>query len=76
MDYEETIVITVDVSVGRGMWKAHATVKLCACPHVGDTIEAHDITVNCDRVHITDDRVYVEENRVFESALDAEMYFK
>ena len=68
--------IPVHVTVGVGGWKAHASVTLIACPHVGDKIEVQGKTVVCESVYITADRVYVDEIYRFQSEDAAKRYFE
>lgn len=67
--------ITVHATVGVGMWKTSKTVKLVACPHVGDRILVGEISVTCERVTIGPKAVYVEETIRFASEQDAKEYF-
>lgn len=68
--------IPVTVVVGIGAWTAHATTKLIACPHIGDTIEVKGHTVTCERVHITDVSVHVEQTIRFQSQEQADTFFE
>jgi hypothetical protein len=67
--------IKVTVTSGAGAWTAVAEVELVACPHVGDYIEVHGLTVVCDSVYITGKGVIVHEKRRFASEEEATRYF-
>ena len=60
-----TTMIKVHVTTGIGLWTASRTIKLAACPHVGDDIEVYGVTVHCDSVCITSDGAIVREKRPF-----------
>jgi hypothetical protein len=64
------------ITVGIGAWTTNKTVKLVACPHVGDTIDVADHTILCERVHITLKEVYIEQTVHFQSEAQAKEYFK
>ena len=59
--------ITVNVTVGVGMWKASTTVELIAAPHTGDRIVVYGTTITCDIVSIDKDMIYVEQKYRFSS---------
>lgn len=65
-------VLNVKVTVGVGAWTATTTVKLVACPHVGDSVIVGEDVVACDRVRIGWDLVEVFDKSRFSSEKDAQ----
>lgn len=68
--------IKVSVVIGIGAWTVRKTVKLCACPHVGDMIDVDGVTVTCEVVCINARDVNVREAVRFASEADLDQYLE
>lgn len=68
--------IICDVTIGAGGWFVRKTVKLAACPHVGDYILAGEESVACDSVTIGETEVFVRNKSRFANEEEMEPYLK